>query len=172
VFCKWSTVSWTSSKFAKYHNGSHVKIKCHKQRWAIFAIYLTMKKWQKQLKWAHVAKITTRNYVRLSDVYGVYSLCLMLRILLSVSRVWTNLLLHLFNIVCLKFNFIFLFFMCVVILYITKTRTLALINVQIVKQSAKFFWHCVMVMFEFFKLWFVLFYIYNHDVTFTLYINW
>jgi len=24
----------------------------------------------------------------------------------------------------------------------------------------------------FFKLWFVLFYIYNHDVTFTLYINW
>jgi len=29
-----------------------------------------------------------------------------------------------------------------------------------------------MVMFKFFKLWFVLFYIYNHDVTFTLYINW
>jgi len=29
-----------------------------------------------------------------------------------------------------------------------------------------------MVKIEFFKLWFVLFYIYNHDVTFTLYINW
>jgi len=29
-----------------------------------------------------------------------------------------------------------------------------------------------MVKFEFFKLWFVLFYIYNYDVTFTLYINW
>ena len=29
-----------------------------------------------------------------------------------------------------------------------------------------------MVKFEFFKLWFVLFYIYKHDVTFTLYINW
>ena len=41
-----------------------------------------------------------------------------------------------------------------------------------ITQSAKFFWHCVMVMFEFCKLWFVLFYIYNHDVTFTLYINW
>ena len=39
-------------------------------------------------------------------------------------------------------------------------------------QSVKFFWHCIMVMFEFFKLWFVLFYIHNHDVTFTLHINW
>jgi len=29
-----------------------------------------------------------------------------------------------------------------------------------------------MIKFEFFKLWFVLFYIYNHNVTFTLYINW
>jgi len=30
-----------------------------------------------------------------------------------------------------------------------------------ITQAAKFFWHCVMV-----------FYIYKHDVTFTLYINW
>jgi len=29
-----------------------------------------------------------------------------------------------------------------------------------------------MVKFEFLKLWFMLFYIYNHDVTLTLYINW
>ena len=41
-----------------------------------------------------------------------------------------------------------------------------------ITQCQKNFADCVMVKFEFFKLWFVLFYIYNHDFTFTLYINW